>query len=196
MPDYHTDLNFSQTLLLVKDKVQIIPLSVHWRADLSLAPETRVLDIPWDFVEQEAKDRGSYLLILKLKRARRLNVGSLGKILFQKGFYIYTGSAMANLSKRMERHRRLRKRHHWHIDELRASAEFHACLAIRSSDRLECAIAEAMSGLAEWAVPGFGSTDCLCHTHLFGMTDDPLHSPEFQKMLQYFRMDRLQIIKK
>jgi sugar fermentation stimulation protein A len=40
-------------------------------------------------------------------------------------------------------------------------------------------------------VPGFGSSDCSCGSHLFGMAEDPLHSPEFIALLQYFRMDRL-----
>lgn len=190
MPDFHTDLNFSQTLLRVRDRVEVIPVSVHWDQDLSLSPNVKVLKVPWDTIEKEAKDRGSYLLILNLKRNRKINVGKLGKVHFRKGFYIYVGSAMANLSKRMERHRHLRKRHHWHIDELRAVAEFHSVLAIRSSERLECEVAKGMSKIAEWSVPRFGSTDCSCDTHLFGTSNDPIQSEDFQKLLQYFRMDR------
>jgi len=191
MPDFHTDLNFSQTLLRVRDKVEVIPVSVHWKQDLSLSPEVRVLEIPWNAIEKEAEDRGSYVLVLNLKRNRKIDVGKLGKIRFRKGFYIYVGSAMTNLSKRMERHRRLRKQYHWHIDELRAIAKFHSVLAVRSSDRLECEVAEALSKIAEWSVPRFGSTDCSCETHLFGMASDPIQSEDFQKLLQYFRMDRL-----
>jgi len=190
MPDFHTDLNFSQTLLRVRDRVEVIPVSVHWRQDLSLSPDVKVLKVPWDAIETEAKDRGSYLLILNLERSRKIDVGKLGKVLFRKGFYVYVGSAMANLSKRMERHRHLRKRHHWHIDELRAVAEFHSVLAIRSSQRLECEVAKGMSEIAEWSVPRFGSTDCSCDTHLFGTSSDPIQSEDFQKLLQYFRMDR------
>jgi sugar fermentation stimulation protein A len=190
MPDYHTDLNFSQMLLQVRDRVEVIPVSVRWERDLSLTPKIRILKIPWEAIEKEAKDRGSYLLILNLKRNQEIKVGKLGHVSFRKGFYIYVGSAMANLSKRMERHKRLRKKHHWHIDELRAAAEVHSVLAIRASDRLECEIAEALSRVTEWSVLGFGSTDCSCETHLFGMTDDPLHSESFHKLLQYFRMDR------
>jgi sugar fermentation stimulation protein A len=190
MPDYHTDLNFSLTLLYIRDRVEVIPVSVRWERDLSFSPKVRVLQIPWDYIEGEARDRGSYLLILKLKKGQGISIGKLGMIHFRKGFYIYIGSAMANLSKRMERHRHLRKKHHWHIDELRAAAEFHSVLAIRSSERLECEIASSLSGVADWSVPGFGSTDCLCDTHLFGMSNDPLHSEDFHKLLQYFRMDR------
>jgi sugar fermentation stimulation protein A len=190
VPDYHTDLNFSQTLLRVRDKVEVIPISVRWGQDLSLSSEVQVLSVPWDTVEKEARDRGSYLLVLNLKRDREIDVGKLGKVYFKKGFYAYVGSAMANLSSRMERHRHLRKRHHWHIDELRAIAEFRSVLAIRSSERIECEVAEAMSEIAEWSVPRFGSTDCPCETHLFGMANDPIQSEDFQKLLQYFRMDR------
>ena len=190
MPDFHTDLKFSQTLLNIQGKVRITPLSVDWKKDLSLSPRVRFLQIPWDYIKKEARDRGSYLLILNLKKNQHISVGKLGKISFKKGFYIYVGSAMANLSKRMERHRRIRKRHHWHIDELRAVAEFHSLLAIRSSTRLECRIAEAFSGISEWTIPGFGSSDCSCKTHLFGMESDPLQCADFHKLLQHFRMDR------
>lgn len=190
MPDYHTDLNFSQSLLRIREKVRVIPISVVWDQDLSLFPEVNLLQIPWNHIEEEAKDRGSYLLVLYLKRRRNIRIGRLGMVSFRKGFYIYVGSAMANLSKRTERHRHIRKQHHWHIDDLRAVAEFHSVLAIRSSDRLECEIAKAFSEIAEWAISGFGSTDCSCGTHLFGMSQDPLLSEDFHKLLQYFRMDR------
>jgi sugar fermentation stimulation protein A len=86
----------------------------------------------------------------------------------------------------------LRKQHHWHIDELRAVAEFHSVLTIRSSTRLECEIAKALSEIAEWTIPGFGCSDCSCETHLFGMARDPLLSKDFHDLLQYFRMDRYQ----
>jgi len=190
IPDYHTDLTFSQTLLQVKDKVRVVSVSVRWGQSLSLSPNVRILQIPWDYIEREAKDRGGYLLILTLKRKKNIHIGELGKVSFRKGFYIYVGSAMTNLSKRMERHRHLKKLHHWHIDELRAVAEFHSVLAIRSSTRIECEIAEAVSRIAEWNIPKFGSSDCSCQTHLFGMANDPIHSEGFQELLQHFRMDR------
>jgi sugar fermentation stimulation protein A len=190
MPDFHTDLNFARTLLQVRGSVQVIPVSVKWNGDLALSPRIKVLEIPWNYIEKEAFDRGSYLLILKLKEDRKVDIGKWGEVLFKKGFYVYVGSAMANLSKRMDRHRRLRKRHHWHIDDLRAVAEFHSILAIRASERLECEISETLSEIAEWDIPGFGCSDCSCETHLFGMASDPVHSRTFQELLQYFRMDR------
>ena len=189
MPDYHTDLNFAETLLQIRGRVEVIPISIRWNQDLSLAPDVRVLQIPWDHIKREAGDRGSYLLILKLREEEKIDVGKWGKLPFRKG-YIYVGSAMVHLQKRMDRHRHVRKRHHWHIDDLRDGAEFHSILAIRSAERLECEIAQAMSEIADWDIPHFGSSDCPCGTHLFGMAEDPLQSREFHRLLQRFRMDR------
>ena len=190
MPDFHTDPAFARAFLSVRDRVPVIPLALGWGRQLTLDGEVKLLHIPWDYIEEEARDRGSYLLILRLREETVVSVGSLGSISFRAGYYIYVGSAMANLGKRMERHGRLRKRHHWHIDALRAVSEVRAILAVRASIRLECEIAAAVSALADWSVRDFGSTDCACPTHLFGMSQDPLETRRFHDLLQYFRMDR------
>lgn len=190
-PDYHTDLTFARTMLACRDRILFLPVSVQWREDLSLSKRIRSLDIPWESIEREAQDRGSYLLILKLPHTKNISIGRLGLLPFRPGYYVYVGSAMANLSARMERHRHLRKRHHWHIDYLRAEAEFQAVLPIRSSLSLECQIAEKMKGLCDWFQPGFGSSDCPCPSHLFGFKSNPFLSRNFMTLLQYFRMDRL-----
>lgn len=192
LPDYHTDLAFAQTLLAVRNQVRIIPVAVEWKADLSLEASVREVRIPWSVIEREAQDRGSYLLILRLKRAKTLEFGRREhRQPFPAGYYVYVGSAMKNLTPRLERHRRLRKNKFWHIDYLREVAEFHAALPIRASADLECAVAEKMRVLADWAVPGFGASDCACPEHLFGMKSDPLKQQEFMGLIQFFRMDRL-----
>ena len=191
MPEHHTDLEFSRTLLAVKDRVLVKAVSVEWTSALTLG-RTRDLIIPWQVVEQEAQDSGSYIIILYLPRDRKLYIGGLGKVEFRKGYYLYVGSAKIGLSKRIERHRRLVKKLHWHIDYLRAATEFHAALPVRASDDLECQIATALGDIAEWNVPGFGSSDCSCESHLFRMSEDPVHSRPFIEVLQYFRIDRLE----
>lgn len=192
MPDYHTDLDFARTMLAVRESIRIIPLSVQWLPDLSLSRQVRLLDIPWHYIEREAQDRGSYIIILELQNEVVVDIGKLGSVSFSKGFYLYVGSAMNALSKRIERHRRLRKRPHWHIDHLRHHARLHAVLPIRSSDRLECLIADSVNEIAEWSIRGFGCSDCECESHLFAVSRDPLQSPEFQKIIHHFRMDRYQ----
>jgi len=193
VPEYHTDLEFAGALLAAREKISIIPLAVELRTDLSVTSKVRMLDIPWDIVEKEAKDGGSYIVILRLRKNSTISIGGLGDIRFRKGFYLYVGSARKNLSSRLERHRRMRKRLFWHVDFLRAVAEFHCAVPIRTQDVLECAIARAVKEIAEWEIPGFGSSDCRCSSHLYGMEKDPLQSAAFISLLQYYRMDRLKL---
>ncbi len=191
LPEWHTDLEFSRTLLSVKDVISVRAVAVEWNKDLAPAV-THPVWIPWKLVENEAHDSGSYIFIMQLKRDRRLLIGGLGEVRFRKGYYLYVGSAKANLSKRIERHRRISKKRHWHVDYLREEAEYHAALPVRASEDLECGIASALGKVTEWSVPGFGSSDCGCRSHLFAMNSDPLHTPDFIMLLMHLRIDRLE----
>ncbi|NTU42688.1 MAG: DNA/RNA nuclease SfsA [Nitrospirales bacterium] len=191
MPEYHTDLEFSRALCEVRKDILIKAVGVRWRDDLTPAPEARELEIPWPLIEKEAHDRGSCIIILRLNKDREITVGALGSQKFPKGYYLYVGSAIENLTARISRHQRMRKNPQWPIDHLRNEAEFIAGLSIRASERLECSIAGRLREITEWSVPGFGSSDCGCDTHLFGMSTNPIGSPAFIGMLQFFRMDRL-----
>ncbi len=190
LPDYHTDLAFSQTLLHVRNELQVIPVAVRWTRRLTLSGPVKRLEVPWSFVEQEARDRGSYLLILRLSGRRTVEVGRLGRHDFAPGYYVYVGSAQTGLSARLVRHVRRRKRLHWHVDYLRQVADECVPLAVRSSRREECELAGALEGLFVPGPTGFGSSDCDCPTHLFYSDTPPLHRPDFHELLQRFRMRR------
>ncbi len=191
LPDYHTDYAFTKTLLEVRRELLVKAVAVEWRDDLSLGAILRDVKIPWDLIEQEAQDRGSYLLVLEMAKTRRVDVGGLGTIKFPKGFYIYTGSARTNLSKRMDRHLRRRKKFHWHIDYLRDQADSCMALPVRSSQDLEHYLANALETLADWTIPRFGSSDCSCPTHLFGFRENPIRMSPFIDLLLHVRMGRL-----
>jgi len=188
MPDFHTDFDFSITMLKVKDDLMILPVAIEWKPDLTVGPKVKTLEIPWDYLRQEVKDRGSYLLILHLERDRVIEIGRLGKVMFRKGYFLYVGSAMSNLRARIRRHSQRRKKVHWHIDYLTPHVNDLISIAIRSSQRLECEIAEALSSIMKAGPPGFGSSDCLCQTHLFWSETNPLHTKGFHDTLQIFRM--------
>ena len=190
MPDYHSDLAFSRTLLEVRDAVDILAVGVSWRPGLRLGPRVRELEIPWDFLDKEVDDRGSYFLLLHLARRRRLRVGQLGSILFEKGHYVYAGSAMANLGARLARHCRRRKRMHWHVDYLRQAADAVVPVPVRSSRRLECELAGGLEAIMGAGVPGFGCSDCECRSHLFRSEAAPLDRRDFHELLQRYRMPR------
>ena len=188
LPDYHTDLAFSRTFLEVRRQVRILPVAVGWNRDLTLREETRLLHIPWGHLRREAQDRGAYLLLLRLARRRRLRVGRLGEITFAAGWHVYVGSAMSGLTARLERHRRRRKRFHWHVDYLRDAASEVVPLPVRSSRRLECELAAGVGALFPESAAGFGSSDCGCGSHLFAAGGDPRDRRDFHELLQRHRM--------
>ena len=178
--------------LAAKDWISIFPIAVQWNHDYSIdLKKVKLLKLPWRIVKKEAHDRGSYLFLLKLRKKVFIRVEGLGDVSFRKGYYIYVGSARKNLSKRLERHKRQRKNTFWHIDYLRGTADVHTLLPILSEDDLECPVAHSIRDFADWEIPCFGSSDCTCPSHLFGTENDPLANPQFHKILQYFRMERL-----
>lgn len=63
-------------------------------------------------------DRGTYVVKLKIKKSMEVIVGSLGKVKFEPGIYVYVGSAMNSISERIKRHARKSKKLHWHLDYL------------------------------------------------------------------------------
>ena len=115
-------------------------------------------------------EKGIYTLVLSLSADQTVEVGSLGPVLFSKGYYAYTGSARGpgGLS-RVKRHLRVmdgkNQTRRWHIDRLLAFATLVEVVATKTEEDLECAIArligERLSG-----VPKFGCTDCRCSSHL------------------------------
>ncbi len=110
--------------------------------------------------------RGCYLLFLKLEKDKVIKVGSLGEIEFKAGFYVYVGSGMNNVLKRVERHFRKDKRLRWHIDYLTVQADEMYALIIPSDVKIECELAKFFAVHFD-GIKGFGCSDCDCESHLF-----------------------------
>lgn len=141
--------------------------------------------------ECETRDGGSYLLLLRLDRPKRVRVGRLGLIAFARGHHVYVGSAVRHLSARIAWHQRADKKPRWHVDYLRRRADAFLALPIPSSRRDECRLARALAGILEAGPRGFGSSDCRCATHLFRSRRDPLRLPSFHAALRPFRPNGL-----
>jgi Uri superfamily endonuclease len=111
---------------------------------------------------------GTYGLVLRLREPATLVVGRLGRFEFPAGTYVYCGSALGGLRARVERHLRADKPLRWHVDYLRPFAEVVDVWVRESPDRLECALAATLAARpgATVPVPGFGSSDCGCRSHL------------------------------
>ncbi|MFX1322152.1 MAG: DUF123 domain-containing protein [Promethearchaeota archaeon] len=116
--------------------------------------------------------KGTYILVIILYKKSRIRIGSLGYILFNKGFYFYVGSAMGRnlLLNRVKRHiLSNNKKMHWHIDYLLANSNsiINRLYLIPSTKRWECTIANELLDITDGYIKNFGSSDCNCISHLF-----------------------------
>lgn len=242
LPDYHTDLAFAQTFKAVAPYLDWKAVAVAWDETFTMPTVTRECTYPGAVLAGEAHDSGVYVMIMHLNSDLELEIGSKGMMHFKAGYYMYVGSAKANLTKRIERHKRKRKKMHWHLDYFRGHCEMIGGLPIRTSGRpqamtlgaqtqcefvnddssarestavgaidvsvtgretimgttmgeteidVECALADAVRAIAEWDVPNFGCSDCECNSHLFGMSENPIHNKGFMDTIEEFRMNML-----
>ncbi len=116
--------------------------------------------------------KGTYVLLIENRKNSRIKVGSLGKIFFSPGFYVYVGSAMGGLEARIDRHLRKNKKTHWHIDYFLKSRNVKVRRVYYkvSGKKEECAIAKRLMKYGS-PVRGFGCSDCKCESHLFWLRD-------------------------
>ena len=120
-----------------------------------------------DFSDDRGK--GSYILLIELPEEQTITIGSLKVVRFPRGYYAYVGSALNGFRARLDRHLRKNKKLHWHIDYLLQTASINNIIICQTEDRVECTIAQALSRQFD-SIPGFGSSDCKCHSHLFFTT--------------------------
>ena len=117
-----------------------------------------------------SKSPGTYALILSANHDEQIQVGQLGPLTVEHGFYVYTGSARGpgGLAARVARHCREGKKLWWHIDYLRVVTQVIEVWCLEGEDRLECRWGEYFAGMRSAAVPvnGFGASDCACRSHL------------------------------
>ena len=114
--------------------------------------------------------KGSYVILIQLPEEQTITIGSLKAIYFPRGYYAYVGSAMGGFKSRLNRHLKSNKKPHWHIDYLLEKASISEIILCETKDRAECAVAQALSRQFD-SIPGFGSSDCKCRSHLFFATD-------------------------
>ncbi len=107
----------------------------------------------------------TYLLFLLVKEKLTVRVGKLGKVNFDKGLYVYVGSAK-NSIKRVLRHFKKMKKIHWHIDYLTSNKNCTTLFAYLIEKDEESEIANYLSKYYE-PVVGFGSSDTKDISHLF-----------------------------
>lgn len=134
--------------------------------------------------------RGIYLLIISIGETGEIEIGSLGALTFERGLYVYVGSAQNSLEKRVLRHFNKHKRAFWHIDYLLngKDVEIVSVLFKEAPRSEECWLAQTLSSLYK-PVKGFGSSDCKCPSHLFKINS----YEDIEMLLKRFKLDLLKI---
>ena len=109
--------------------------------------------------------KGSYIILIKLPEEQTITIGSLPDVHFPCGYYAYVGSALGGIKSRLSHHLNKNKKPLWHIDYLLQKAPITDIIIGETKERVECAIAQALSSQFD-SIPGFGSSDCHCRGHL------------------------------
>ncbi len=115
--------------------------------------------------------KGSYFLVIRVDTDGE--VKTKGRVfLIRKGYYVYVGSAMNSLERRVARHFRNEKKLHWHIDYLLRGAELLRAYLIPSEKRLEEQLSLEVLKYGE-PVGGFGAGDVRVSTNLYRFDEMP-----------------------
>jgi Uri superfamily endonuclease len=132
---------------------------------------------------------GTYALILTSTEAASIRVGKIGNLQLQPGFYVYVGSARGpgGLRARLAHHLKPTGRLYWNIDYLRAHTipeEVWFCYD-RTLWEHRWARCLGLQRGASIPLPGFGSSDCTCESHLFFFGSQPSRAA-FGRRLRVF----------
>jgi Uri superfamily endonuclease len=120
---------------------------------------------------------GTYALVLVSCSHQLIQIGKLGRLAVQSGYYVYVGSAFGpgGLKARIAHHVKISRRPHWHIDYLRSVLHLNQVWYTYDSKRQEHRWADLVRCLTGATIPiqGFGASDCSCKSHLFAFTAQP-----------------------
>ena len=120
---------------------------------------------------------GTYALILSCSTDFGIQIGRLGTMRLQPGYYVYLGSALGpgGLRARIAHHQKLSPRPHWHIDYLRVHCRVHCIWFSYDARRREHHWAHVMRTVrgVKISLRGFGASDCDCRSHLYFFNHRP-----------------------
>lgn len=188
-PNYHVDFDYAKSFLTaenVKFFAGKIALPNPVSIDLNSFEKVKV---NYEKTRLNAINKGAYLLLMENKKEQTIEVGKLGEITFRPGFYVYVGSGMANLEKRVKHHQLKKKSYHYHIDYITPTyMKVKKPYLIRITERIESALAVKIEKVCDEMVQGFGCSDTKEKSHLFYFQNNPLRNHNFYKIILDFRV--------
>jgi sugar fermentation stimulation protein A len=191
LPEFNVDVEFAESLYKNRNNIIVEAIGIKNFMVSKKEIEVRKLYIPWEVLKNKLINSGNYLLIIFLNENKSINIGHLGYIYFEVGYYIYVGSSMRNLKQRINRHKDKIKKLFWHIDYLLQDAKLLHVLPIRSETNLECSVAREIKNIANKTISYFGSSDCNCASHLYKFDRSPVNNSKFINILLRYRMGLL-----
>ena len=116
-----------------------------------------------------------YVVLTSVPRCTTVPVGALGRVVFERGWYAYVGSAARARRARVARHLALDKPLRWHADYLFAAFPARRAWLVDGAAG-ECELAGALAALpgASRRPRRFGAGDCRCAGHLVHFGRRPL----------------------
>lgn len=132
---------------------------------------------------------GTYALHIFLPAEQDITHVHFGKVIFKRGWYVYSGSAFGpgGIRARVSRHLRRNTKLHWHIDWLLPHAHIRGIWHNTSPIHYECEWCQAIARMSFASTPvvGFGSSDCnnACKSHLAAIGQSP-HTLAITRVLQ------------
>ena len=189
MPDFHTDLQFSQTLMNVKDQVKIIPVAIPWQKDMSLSLPVKEVTVPWKYLSKTIKDTGTYLALAYFEKPVTCKMKSNGfgenknTYTFERGYYIYTSSFVeGNLEQTIRRLKNKKRKIITSIPKLLVSNAVEIrIMAIRSPNDQSQIIKNTFQNLG-------AKYDISTNKSLIFTKENPIDNVEFHNILEKFRM--------
>jgi len=121
-----------------------------------------------------SKRAGTYLLVFSTAQTHTVQVGRLGPLQLQNGYYCYIGSAFGpgGIRARVAHHEQISNRPHWHLDYVRPHMQLRAVWYQHDVSQ-EHVWAELLHECLSIPLPGFGASDCTCTSHFFYSPSSP-----------------------
>lgn len=120
---------------------------------------------------------GTYALILACIKSGSVEVGKLGGLDLNKGYYLYIGSAFGpgGVRARIKHHLYSTAAPHWHIDYLKSHCSLRELWVDYSTVRHERSWAQKIAQCAHAHIPlgGFGASDTRTASQLFHFARRP-----------------------
>ena len=163
LPDYHTDIRFSETFKEMEHALPVYASAVGWRPDLTIEDRVAPVTIPWDVIRREVIDKGNVLILGRLNGLFTISLTAYGHALADR----LRNDAVTK-----------RKKGVYSVKDI---------FPVRSSINRTSAMLAALEAL--YGPPQERGPDAGCpETYTFQTRDDPARQPAFQDLILDFRM--------